>query len=91
MKNLIIYVLINFFINISFSQTKLTELATGPKNVEDIQTYSIGDSLFIAVNWFNANANEIFKKGYWINVQSGETSSYDLGVIQKGILSGIEK
>ncbi|MFM9838662.1 MAG: hypothetical protein ACKVOQ_10390 [Cyclobacteriaceae bacterium] len=85
----IIFALINLSLR-TFAQEDVAEIDLPSVNLKDTQIKSLGDSLFIAVDWFDSNSDLVLKKGYWVDSR-GTISSYEFGFLQKAILCGVEK
>ncbi len=74
----------------AISQVQLASIDLSTDMVEDVQTQSIGDSLFVALNWFDSSPNQFLKKGYWVGPK-GTVSEIDFGFLQKVALHAIEQ
>lgn len=72
------------------SQVHVASIDLSTDMVEDVQTQVIGDSLFIAVDWFDASPNPKLKKGYWVG-SAGTVNAIDFGFLQKVVLCAIEQ
>lgn len=72
------------------SQVHVASIDLSTDMVEDVQTQVIGDSLFIAVDWFDSNSNLKLKKGYWVG-SGGNVSTIEFGFLQKVVLYAIER
>lgn len=78
------------------AQHTTTEIPLSSDDVSDIQSISIGDSLFVAVDWYDfvpktkdhAN-NMVLKYGYWID-PNGNISKTSFGFIEKVALLSAE-
>jgi len=84
---------ISFFLFVfihSVSQVNLATIDLTTNTVEDVQTQAIGDSLFVAVDWFDGKPNLALKKGYWIG-SGGTVNTIDFGFLQKAVLCAIEQ
>lgn len=78
-----------FLTTYSFAQVDLAGIYLPTDQVADVQTKVIGDSLFVAVDWFDSQPNLILKKGYWVGPK-GTVTAIDFGFLQKVTLSAIE-
>jgi hypothetical protein len=78
-----------FLTTYSFAQVDLAGIYLPTDQVADVQTKAIGDSLFVAVDWFDSQLNLILKKGYWVGPK-GTVTAIDFGFLQKVTLSAIE-
>jgi|694.fasta_scaffold06252_21 hypothetical protein len=90
MKKFCFVTLFAFFITYSFSQINVASINLSTDQVADVQTQAIGDSLFVALNWFDSSPNLFLKKGYWVGTR-GTVSEIDFGFLQKVALHAIEQ
>lgn len=85
---------LTFLIALTFSPVYSQDYAAinvEKKEVKDLQSTSIGDSVFVAVDWFkNQSETQLeLKKGYWI-LPDGEKRVLEFGFIERLFLCGAE-
>ncbi|MCA4897476.1 MAG: hypothetical protein ACK514_13190 [Bacteroidota bacterium] len=85
------YLIIGFIFSAScvLSQTEISFDIEG-KRVKDAQTFSIGDSLFVALDWFDQSEVLSLKRGYWINT-TGQVTAYEFGFVSRLVLCSVER
>lgn len=88
---LLLTFLIAFIFITTFSQ-EYASIDVDKNGVKDIQSACLGDSVFIAVDWFKKQSDTQMelKKGYWI-LPDGTKRTLEFGFIERLLLCGVEK
>ena len=74
----------------ALAQHSTTEIPLSSNDVSDVQSFPLGDSLFVAVDWYKDYGNyTVLKHGYWID-PNGNITRTSFGFIEKTVLLSVE-